>query len=251
MSSPTRLVELRRYALHPAQREALVALFEARFIESQEELGMSLLGQFHDLDDPDSFVWLRGFAEMASRGRALTAFYDGSVWARYSNEANATMIDSDNVLLLRTPGAQASLNVPGRNPVAEAETGGVVTVVIAPVAHADRALTLFEHEFAGAAFGGCSTLLTYLVSETSPNNFPRLPIREDAHVLVFVVGFPDQACLDAARPGLASLARVVADEGQTPEILRLAPTPRSLLGGNSAPCAFGARIRAAASEQPS
>jgi hypothetical protein len=63
MSSPTTIVELRRYALHPAQRESLVALFEERFIESQEEVGMTLLGQLGDLDDPDSFVWLRGFSE--------------------------------------------------------------------------------------------------------------------------------------------------------------------------------------------
>jgi hypothetical protein len=56
VSDPTLIVELRRFALHPAQREVLVKLFEERFIESQEALGMSLLGQFRDLDDPDSFI---------------------------------------------------------------------------------------------------------------------------------------------------------------------------------------------------
>jgi hypothetical protein len=248
MSGRVAVVELRRYALHPGQREVLVELFEARFIESQEELGMSLLGQFRDLDDLDSFVWLRGFANMVRRERGLTGFYGGPVWARYRDQANATMIDSDNVLLLKTPSARAAVNVPERDPVAEAEAGGVVAAVIAPVTNDDRALTLFEREIAAAAIGG-GTLLGYFVSETSPNNFPRLPIREDVHVLVFLLGYPDQASLDATKPALADLACVLADEGRAHEILRLAPTPRSLLGGNGAPCTFGARIRLRAQER--
>ena len=38
---------------------------------------MTVIGQFRDLDNPDSFVWLRGFADMESRRKALGAFYSG------------------------------------------------------------------------------------------------------------------------------------------------------------------------------
>jgi len=62
---------------------------------------MRIIGQFRDLDNPDRFVWLRGFPDMATRGRALQAFYGGPVWKAHRDVANATMIDSDNVLLLR------------------------------------------------------------------------------------------------------------------------------------------------------
>ena len=62
---------------------------------------MSVIGQFRDLDDPDSFVWLRGFNDMPSRAAALNLFYTGPVWAAHRDEANSTMINSDNVLLLR------------------------------------------------------------------------------------------------------------------------------------------------------
>ena len=62
---------------------------------------MHVLGQFRDLDDPDSFVWLRGFSDMPTRKRALEAFYGGPVWKQHAGAANATMIDVDNVLLLR------------------------------------------------------------------------------------------------------------------------------------------------------
>ena len=40
------------------------------FVESQENCGMTVIGQFRDLDDPDRFVWLRGFPDMAQRARA-------------------------------------------------------------------------------------------------------------------------------------------------------------------------------------
>ena len=56
-----RVVELRQYTLHPHQRDTLIALFDREFVESQEALGMQVIGPFRDLDDPDRFVWLRGF----------------------------------------------------------------------------------------------------------------------------------------------------------------------------------------------
>ena len=77
---PLPIVEFRQYRLHPGKRDALIDLFQREFIESQEALGMAILGTFRDLDDPDRFVWMRGFADMTSRPRALNAFYSGPVW---------------------------------------------------------------------------------------------------------------------------------------------------------------------------
>lgn len=237
-SREIRIVELRRYALHPGQRDVLIELFEERFIESQEEVGMGLLGQFVDLDDDNSFVWLRGFADMPQRGRGLAAFYDGPIWSRYHDLANATMIDSDNVLLLRTPSARAALRIPKRDAEAEAHKSGPVAAVIVPVSDTGRALELFEGRVAAAAVRHGGRLIGYFVTEPTTNNFPRLPVREDARVLVFLVGYADQVGLDDALPLVAEEAHPLADDGQRPEILRLAPTRRSLLGGNSAPCAL-------------
>src|ERR1700734_1087769 len=92
------IVELRQYTLHPGKRNVLIDLFEREFVETQEAAGMTLIGQFRDLDDPDRFVWLRGFADMSSRAQALAAFYGGPAWQAHRDAANATMIDSDNVL---------------------------------------------------------------------------------------------------------------------------------------------------------
>ena len=110
LASP--VVELRQYTLNPGQRETLIALFDREFIESQEATGMTVIGQFSDLDRPDMFVWLRGFDSMDVRKEALAAFYDGRVWTAHRDAANATMIDSDDVLLLTPawPGAGFDLS---------------------------------------------------------------------------------------------------------------------------------------------
>jgi NIPSNAP protein len=98
------IVELRQYTLFPGRRDELIELFEREFVTGQEAAGITLLGSFRDLGDPDRFVWLRGFPDMAARAVALAAFYGGPVWRRHREAANATMIDSDDVLLLRPVG---------------------------------------------------------------------------------------------------------------------------------------------------
>ncbi|RPE80142.1 NIPSNAP family protein [Vulcaniibacterium tengchongense] len=64
------VIELRRDALRPGRREALVHLFQRGLVEPQEAVGMHGIGPFRDLDDPDRFVWLRGFPDMAARDLA-------------------------------------------------------------------------------------------------------------------------------------------------------------------------------------
>jgi len=62
------VVELRQYTLRPGQRDVLIDLFDREFVESQEADGMAIVGQFRDLDDPDRFTWIRGFASMPRPG---------------------------------------------------------------------------------------------------------------------------------------------------------------------------------------
>src|SRR5689334_4014713 len=61
------IVELRQYTLHDGQRDTLIDLFEHQFVESQEALGMKIVGTFRDLDRPNRFVWIRGFTDMDAR----------------------------------------------------------------------------------------------------------------------------------------------------------------------------------------
>ena len=68
------VIELRQYDLVPGTRDTLIGVFDGHLVEGQELQEMIIIGQFRDLDNPDSFVWLRGFADMEARKRALTGF---------------------------------------------------------------------------------------------------------------------------------------------------------------------------------
>jgi hypothetical protein len=215
MSNDQRVVELRQYTLHPGRRDDLIALFEREFIETQEAAGITLLGTFRDLDGPDRFVWLRGFADMAARADALQRFYGGAAWQAHRDEANATMIDSDDVLLLRP-----ALPLPHRAARSGRSRPGVVVAAVIPSRGTPCASALAAFEAVGAR------PLAAFETEPSPNNFPRLPVREGAAVIV-VLALPPATPADPAALRLRQVLRARLPAGT--QVLRLAPTARSSL----------------------
>jgi len=227
MASP--VVELRQYTLHPGQRETLIGLFDNEFIESQEATGMTVIGQFRDLDRPDMFVWMRGFEDMEARRSALTAFYDGPVWARHRDAANGTMIDSNDVLLLK-PAAE---NASGEN--------RLEAVVEVRIHHPRPGVeAAFARRFASEALplltSGGARLLGAFVSEHALNTFPRLPVRTGENTFIAVIAFDDEGAHAKCRATLAAssawrefLDGAEAISTRPAEALRLAPTRRSLL----------------------
>jgi hypothetical protein len=217
------LVELRQYTLHDGKRDELIQLFEREFVESQEAVGMKVIGTFTDLDRPDRFVWLRGFRDMDSRATGLNAFYTGPVWQAHRNAANSTMIDSDNVLLLRAPSAKAEFG-------AGAPGGLIVATVYYLKAQSAEALATFETQVKPKLDQAGASPIAWFTPETSANNFPRLPVREGERLLVWFARFADEADHVAHRAGIAQATVPIASflEGD-PEVLRLKPTARSEL----------------------
>jgi hypothetical protein len=245
-SDQCQVVELRRYALHPGQRDTLIELFDHEFVETQEAVGMCILGQFRDLDDPDSFVWMRGFADMETRKEALESFYHGPVWKQHAQAANATMVDVSNVLLLR-PTTTINLD-PSRRPAPGTSEGrsGLVVVTIYPlVGHvADDFPALFLSAFEPVLRDvGVPVLATY-ATEHSENTFPSLPVREEGDFFVWMTTFADErdhahrvAELERSPVWRDRIAYLLAlrIRGRA-EVLRLRPTARSLfpLGAHGA-----------------
>ncbi len=224
------VVELRQYTLHPGKRDTLIELFDREFVESQEALGIRVIGQFRDLDGPDRFVWLRGFADMAARGDSLPAFYFGPVWAQHRNTANPTMIDSDNVLLLRPAWAGAALPSPATPRAERGSTALPPGLLVATVFHlkapaGPEQLAQARGPLGDALRAAGARQLAWYVTESTANNFPRLPVREGEHVLVSLALFED-AKAALSRDFGASLQPWLAKPTQT---LRLVPTARSAL----------------------
>ncbi|MET8772127.1 NIPSNAP family protein [Streptomyces sp. NPDC004658] len=237
------VVELRQYTLHPGQRDALIDLFDREFIESQEAAGATVLGQFRDLDDPDRFVWLRGFADMPRRAKALESFYGGPVWQAHRDEANATMIDSDDVLLLRPASARGGFPLPAGSRPAPGEPAPLPpSLVLATIWYGKRPFDTTFVEFfqqrvrPALAETGCEPL-AYLQSEHAPNTFPALPVRMDEEVFVWFARFTDESHLDhhlnrlqlSERWREEVLPTLSERWARAPDRLRLAPTERSIL----------------------
>ena len=236
-SSP--IVELRQYTLLPGKRDVLIDLFETSFVESQEEAGMRVVGTFRDLDDPVKFVWLRGFPTMEARARSLADFYGGPVWRRHREAANSTIVDSDDVLLLRPATPASGFVLPDERPPLEAADGTDRGVVEAIVLHLDapaddETLSYVDDEIGSQIAGAGASLLATFVTDGSPNTFPALPVREGVSVLVWFAGFPDRPAYDTARDARREIVRAAAAAPSLtadPQVLPLAPTRRSLLTG--------------------
>lgn len=227
------IVELRRYLLHPGRREELIELFEREFVETQEATGMQVVGQFRDLDRPDHFVWLRAFDTMASRRASLTAFYGGPAWGRHGEAAGSTMIDSDDVLLLRAMSRQLGFRLPDASARDDTPKRGMVVAAIVhrrPGSEIEAIASFRSTIVPALAAGGARTLGLY-ETEPSENDYLALPVR-DADVLVWFGAVDTTRSPETLRRSTAW--REAIDEapqlrGLPIDILRLTPTSRSLL----------------------
>lgn len=240
---PARLspvVELRQYDLVPGTRETLIAIFDSHLVEGQELEEMVIIGQFRDLDNPDSFVWLRGFADMEARRRALTGFYSGPVWLANRDAANTTMLRFDNVLLLKPAALDDgfALDIADRpKPGSVEPASGLVAATIWSLRGDAAAFAAWHREHLQPVIteaGG--KIVASLATEPAENTYPALPVRTDETVFITFAVFADSAALDRHRATLASSPRwneamsaaAIHLAGQ-PRALRLAPTARSLL----------------------
>ena len=232
------VVELRQYTLRVGQRDTLINLFDREFVESQEALGMQVIGQFRDLDNPDRFVWLRGFADMATRQGGLMAFYGGPVWAAHRELANATMIDSDNVLLLRPAwlGGASSLRSNARAVIgSDRIPQGLIDVTIFHLREPAGAelLAWCRNRMASTLSEGGVLQQGWYITESSANNFPTLPVREGENVLVGVAVFPGttefQRFQRDGRWGSEVAPMLSKWLAKSPQSHRLVPTARSAL----------------------
>lgn len=235
------IFELRQYTLKPDQRDVLIELFEREFVETQEAVGMRICGQFRDDDHPERFVWIRAFADMKARERGLTSFYGGPTWKAHGKQAVATMIDSDNVLLLHPvdpPGGFNDLAVE-RPPIgATAPPSTLVAATIYnlrsdtcrdfPAFFRDQLLPVLRES-------GIIPRATF-ATEHSPNTYPALPVREGEDVFAWFASFETAAkyaaCLDrlSRSPNWAQVSSTLATHLKSPsQQLRLRPTGRSLL----------------------
>lgn len=236
------VLELRQYKIVAGKRDVFIPFFEREFVETQEAVGMRMIGQFRERDDPNRFVWLRQFKDMASRADELQAFYFGPVWQAHRAVANPMLDDNDDVLLLR-PAAPAddfaSPAAPRAAVGAEPPPAGLVVAHILYLWKDPTTgfATYFDAKVRPALQNAGLPVLGVFVPETTPNNFPRLIVRQSEKVIVWFTRAENQETYDRAWSKLTrspswrkGIAPILADAQERPEqVLHLQPTPRSAL----------------------
>ena len=232
------IVELRQYTILPGKRDVLIDIFEREFVKAQEERGIDMIGQFRDLDNPDRFVWLRGFPDMTNRPRMLESFYSSPEWKANRGTINRNLVDYDNVLLLRDAWKGSGFQVTDRAQLTRSRVA-LVTVDIhhLPPGAADEFTVFFKTRLEPFLKKAGATSLAALVTETAANNYPRLPVREGERVLVSFHALESLASydhylesLDRATAWHASREKTGRRHATVPQTLRLVPTSRSKLG---------------------
>jgi hypothetical protein len=236
--SDCNVVELRQYTLRPDKRDVLIDLFDTWFVEPQEAAGIRVMGQFRDLGDPDKFVWVRGFSDMQSRSMGLESFYFGPVWAKHREAANATMVDSDDVLLLQPAWQGSGLRESfDKRPTVgshERRVGRVLATVFHLREPADPELLSYARiQLTAALLGHHASEVAWYATSPAKNTFPKLPVREGEHVLVAFARMPGAEALERVRQTdlwadhFDAMARWLIKPSQN---IYLEPTSRSLIG---------------------
>ena len=229
------VVELRRYAIRPGERERFARCFDGYFPEAFQQLGAIVFGQFLERANESWFTWLRGFPSLDARAEINGEFYDGGLWKEHAAQTNQRILDSDNVLLLRPLGPGRGLSV---LPVVDlgadvAGAAGVVVLQIFAIKPGEEAELERSAEEAFAAYKAAGAHeAAVLVTLDVPNNFPRLPIRGDGPYLVWVGVAKDDSMLERLAPLFERSARSPGTLGHlrgAPELVLLDPTRRSRL----------------------
>jgi hypothetical protein len=110
------IVEVRKYTIKPGMRAKFIEFFETRSVPAMQEVGMEITGPLLDVENPDVFVFLRGFPSIEERDRMKKEFYEGKLWLNELEAIAMPMLEQYEVILtesssgfvnlLRTTGEQ-------------------------------------------------------------------------------------------------------------------------------------------------
>jgi len=97
------IIEMRTYRLKPGKRTEFLEIFGARSVPAHDEIGMKILGPFLSIEDPDTFFFMRGFPDLASREPMKAKFYEGELWKSELENILMPMIEKYEVVLVDDP----------------------------------------------------------------------------------------------------------------------------------------------------
>ena len=97
------IIEMRTYKTKPGKRSQFLEIFRSKSIPAHTEIGMKILGPFLSIEDPDTFFFMRGFPDVASREPMKAKFYEGELWKRALENILMPMLDKYEVVVVEDP----------------------------------------------------------------------------------------------------------------------------------------------------
>jgi hypothetical protein len=196
-----KVIELRNYLLKPGTRENYTNAFQTLFIDTLNARRNYVLGTHRLKDENDHFVWLRGFDDMPSRKPALESFFGSQHWAMKQNELSKHLIGYTNVYLLKPLVLKKeAIDSTSAFDADWFRKPKGLTVVDFYVANGmrDQLLNFVQTKYDSIIHAAGVNDVSYWISETTPNNYPNLPVFQDKNLLVTITFFKDEPTYKAA-----------------------------------------------------
>jgi len=97
------IIEMRTYKTKTGCRAQFVEILKSKSLPAHAEIGMKILGPFLSVEDPDTFVFMRGFPDMASRDPMKAKFYGGELWKNELENLIMPMLEKYEVTVVDDP----------------------------------------------------------------------------------------------------------------------------------------------------
>ena len=97
------IIEMRTYKTKPGKRAEFLEIFRSKSIPAHEEIGMKILGPLLSIEDADTFFFMRGFPDLASREPMKAEFYEGELWKRQLESVLMPMLENYEAVLVDDP----------------------------------------------------------------------------------------------------------------------------------------------------
>src|ERR1700720_1509670 len=94
------IIEMRTYKTKPGKRSEFLEIFRSKSIPAHAEIGMKILRPFLSVEDPDTFFFMRGFPDSASREPMKAKFYEGELWKGELENILLPMLENYDVVVV-------------------------------------------------------------------------------------------------------------------------------------------------------
>ena len=97
------IIEMRTYKTTPGKRPEFLEVFRTRSIPAHRALGMAISEPMPSVDDPDTFFFIRGFPDLASREAMKARFYESPLWKDDLEQVLMPMLAAYTVVVVEGP----------------------------------------------------------------------------------------------------------------------------------------------------